>query len=62
MNTNLPTLEELLVCQQKLMQDIAEAENLVLEPEDIHALNTAKAGLKLIEEKIAEYRARNGDR
>lgn len=56
---NPPDMEELEATRQKLIKDIREAEALFTEPGDRCTLNTVKSGLKLIEEKIDELRARN---
>jgi len=48
-----PTFEELEKIRQRLIKEIEEAEKLFAnEPEQLSTLNTAKSGLKLIEEKI----------
>lgn len=55
-----PTLDELVEGRQKLIEDIEKAEKL-FGPEAVE-IRTVRSGLKLIDEKIAELRARNGNR
>lgn len=59
---NPPTLEELEKTRQKLIMDIKAVEKQLGADVESPELSTVKAGLKLIEEKMDELRARNGDR
>jgi hypothetical protein len=59
---NPPTLEELEKTRQKLIMDIKAVKKQFGADAESPELSTVKAGLKLIEEKMDELRARNGDR
>ncbi len=53
MDAELPPLEELESIRQKLIEQIAEAEQLFSADNNGHELLTIKAALKCIEEAIA---------